>query len=89
MSYNGAPNPLNQPATTVSIGASPFTWQNTNPYKVRVMINGGILSSVGFSRDNVTYYFIGTGTYMELNPDEYVRVAYTLIPGAMVVVPTC
>jgi hypothetical protein len=88
MSYNGSPDPLNQPVTTISIGASPFTWQNTSAYNVKVLINGGILTSVGISRDNVNYYFAGTGTYMELSPGWYVKVAYTLIPGTMVAIPT-
>lgn len=72
---------------TISVGASPFTYQNTNNYSVDVIISGGAVSLIEFSRDGTNWYNVGfTSGIVRLSPGDRVRVTYTTAP-TMVVVP--
>lgn len=65
----------------ITVGASPYTYQNTNSYPVDVIVRGGTVSTVEFSRDNATYYNVGTIAGMfALSPYDYLRVTYTVAP---------
>lgn len=72
---------------TITPGASPYTYQNTNTYPVDVIVNGGTVSAVAFSRDNATFYTVGqiNGVFA-LSPYDFLRVTYTLVP-TMTLVP--
>jgi hypothetical protein len=85
--YAGTTNYTN-PISTISVTASPFTYQNTTGYNADVIISGGTVSLVEFSRDNSTYYTtaILTNTILRLSPNDYVKVTYTSAP-TMVSVP--
>lgn len=71
----------------ITPGASPYTYQNTNTYPADVIVNGGTVSAVAFSRDNATFYTVGqTNGVFALSPYDFLRVTYTLVP-TMTLVP--
>lgn len=72
-------NPNSAVATTV-VGVSPFTYQNTGDFTVDAVVTGGTVSAVQFSRDGTTFYSMSTGTQVTLNPGDYLRVTYTVLP---------
>ena len=65
----------------VAVGASPFTFQNTTGRSVDLIVSGGTVSGITFSRDNVTFYGVGqTAGLFWLSPYDYLRVTYTVAP---------
>lgn len=67
-------------------GASPYTY--TAPVKGFMLITGGTVSLVEFSRDGVTYYSYGTTSgQFQVNASDLIRVTYTVAP-TMTFVPT-
>ncbi len=75
------------PERTITVGASPFTYQNTNNYTVDIIISGGSVSLIEFSRDGTNWYDVGfTSGIVRLSPGDSVRVTYTSAP-TMVEVP--
>lgn len=65
----------------VAVGASPFTLQNTTGRSVDIIVTGGTVSAIAFSRDNVTFYGVGsTAGVFWLSPNDYLRVTYTVAP---------
>ena len=74
------PGWLIQPRAVV-VGASPFTLQNTTGRPVDIIVTGGTVSAIAFSRDNVTFYGVGSvaGVFW-LSPYDYLRVTYTVAP---------
>lgn len=71
---------------TITVGASPFVYHNTNPYSVDVLTSGGTVSSIQFSRDGSNYYTYPSGEIVNLSPGDYVKVTYTALP-TMVSIP--
>lgn len=71
----------------VTPSASPYTYQNTNTYPVDVIVNGGTVSAIAFSRDNATFYTVGqiNGVFA-LSHYDFLRVTYTMVP-TMTLVP--
>lgn len=65
--------------SNLTVGASPFTYQNTAVYQEDILITGGTVSLVEFTRDNVTWY-ARTGDTVSLSPSDRVRVTYTVAP---------
>ena len=73
--------------SNISVTASPFTYQNTTAYDGDVIISGGTVSSIEFTRNNVTFYTTGLLTgVLQLSPNDRVRVTYTVAP-TMTLVP--
>jgi hypothetical protein len=63
------------------VGASPFTFQNTTGRSVDLIVTGGTVSAIAFSRDNITFYGVGsTAGVFWLSPYDYLRVTYTVAP---------
>ena len=76
----GAPTYTN-PSTPVVASTSPFLYTNTETYTVDLMISGGGVSQLEFSRDGVIFY--DTGSYygmFTLSPSDMLRVTYTQAP---------
>lgn len=70
----------------VTPGASPYTY--SSPAKGFVLISGGTVSLVEFSRDGVTYYATGqTSGQFTLSAQDFLRVTYSVAP-TMTYVPT-
>jgi hypothetical protein len=73
--------------SNISVTASPFTYQNTTAYDGDVIISGGTVSNIEFTRDNTTFYTTGLLTgVLQLSPNDRVRVTYTVAP-TMTLVP--
>ena len=69
------------PPSNITVTASPFAYQNTGLYDADVIINGGTVTQIQFSRDNSTFYTIGTTQGMvRLSPNDRVVVTYSSAP---------
>jgi hypothetical protein len=74
-------NNYNIPPSGITLTGSPFTYTNGEVYNVDVMISGGGISKLEFSRDGTTYY--DTGSYygmFALSPFDTLRVTYVSAP---------
>lgn len=69
------------PPSGIALSASPFTYQNTKGYSGDVIVSGGTVSAIEFSRNNTTFYSVGaTSGVFWLSPYDYLRVTYTVAP---------
>lgn len=83
---SGSGQPAAAP-TAITITASPFTYVNTSDLLVDVMISGGGVSNLEFSRDGVTFF--NTGSYygmFGLSPGDQLRATY-VSPPTITLVP--
>lgn len=81
--YNGLPPQAENP---VVLGASPYVY--TNEAKGTVIVSGGTVSDVSFSRNGTTYYTTGqTAGMFTLNSQDFLRITYT-VPPTTTFVPT-
>ncbi|MHB8388233.1 MAG: glycosyl hydrolase family 28-related protein [Acidobacteriaceae bacterium] len=74
--------------SSITVGASPFVYQNTANYDADVLTSGGVVSLIEFSRDGTTWYNTGAAVsgYDHLSPNDQVRVTYTTMP-VMTLIP--
>ena len=71
----------NQSPVGVTVGASPFVLQNTTQWDEDIIVQGGTVSKVEYSRDGTTYYDVGVVAGMfRLSPSDFLRVTYTVAP---------
>jgi hypothetical protein len=65
----------------VTPGASPYTYQNTSGHPGDMIVSGGAVSDIAFSRDNATFYGAGvvSGVF-PLSAYDFLRVTYTVAP---------
>ncbi len=72
------------PYSTIVItpNGSPFIWQNLLGYRAKLLIFGGTVSDIQWSNDGSTYRDTGfiTGATIDVDPGDYVQVAYTGAP---------
>lgn len=69
-----------QSAQSVTVGASPFTWQAPN-YRGVLFISGGTVSAVTYSQDNTTFYGTGmTNGPLPMAGMDFVKITYTDSP---------
>lgn len=69
------------PRETVTVTGSPFTWQNTYPWQLEVIVRGGTVSLIEFSRDGTTWDNVGLlAGSLRLNPWDWVRITHLLAP---------
>ena len=67
--------------SNITVTASPFTYQNTTAFNGDVIISGGTVSNIEFTRDNTTFYTTGLLMgVLRLSPSDRVRVTYTVAP---------
>ena len=72
---------------TLTVGASPYTYINNTGAPVDVMISGGGISKLQFTRNGTSFYSTGSFYGMfTLSPWDAVKVTYVAAP-TMVVVP--
>lgn len=75
------------PPSTITVTGSPFTYQNTTTFPTDVIVQGGTVSKVEFSRDGTTWYDTGVVAGMfGLSPSDRLRVTYTVAP-TMTLIP--
>ena len=73
--------------SNITVTASPMTYQNTTGYDADIIISGGTVSNIEFTRDNATFYTTGfIAGVLKLSPTDRVRVTYTVAP-TMTLVP--
>lgn len=67
--------------TGVTPGASPYTYQNTSGRPGDMIVSGGAVSAIDFSRNNATFYIVGvvSGVF-SLSAYDFLRVTYTVAP---------
>lgn len=71
----------------ITVGASPFVYQNSGSTPADVIVQGGTVSAVELTRDNVTFYSTGVvGGVFNLSPGDRLRVTYTVAP-TMTLIP--
>ena len=65
----------------VTPGASPYTYQNTSGRPGDMIVSGGMVTDIAFSRDNATFYGVGaiSGVF-PLSAYDFLRVTYTVAP---------
>lgn len=75
------------PASAIAVGPSLFAYQNTLPGTALVLIGGGVVTGIAFSRDGLTWSNTGmlSGS-VTLLPGDWVKVGYTAAP-TMTLVP--
>ena len=76
--------------SSLTAGASPWTWQNTNAYGVFFCIYGALGSSgaVKLSANNSTYFQVAAApSQIYVPPGFYVQVTYSLTPPGVTIVP--
>lgn len=74
---------LNGPSAVVvlpAVGASPWTYTNATGFRVFAVVAGGTISDVSVSRDNATFYSLGTSRGAVLGTLDYLKVTYTVAP---------
>lgn len=74
--------------SNIIVGASPFNLQNGSPtYDVDIIVQGGTVSKIEYSRDNITFYTLGpTSGMFRLSPADHLRVTWSVSP-TMTLVP--
>lgn len=75
-----SPIPLAQPVQTLTVGASPYTYQALADGAV--IINGGTVSAVQVSRDGLTYYTV-TSNMVPVSRLDSVQITYSVAPTAV------
>lgn len=80
-----APSP--GPVSSITVGASPFTYKNQTSGNADVMISGGGISKLLFTRDGSTFYNTGSFYGMfTLSPNDQLKVYYVTAP-TMTLIP--
>lgn len=72
----------NRETVVITVGASPFVYQNTKSYPVNIVVGDGTTTNIDFSRDGVTFYFVNL-RMMILGPGDFIRVGYTVVPNML------
>lgn len=73
------------PRTPLVFNGSPTAFQNGTATKIMIMINGGTISLIEFSRDNITYDAVGgllSGDFF-LNAGDWLRITYAVAPSGI------
>jgi hypothetical protein len=68
--------------SSITVTASPFKYQNGNNYPTDIIIQGGTVSLIEISRDNASFFSLGTLTngIVNLSSGDYIRVTYSAAP---------
>ncbi len=75
-----------QAENPVVLGVSPYVY--TNAVKGTVIVSGGTVSDISFSRDGTNYYTTGqTAGMFTINAQDFLRITYT-VPPTTTFVPT-
>lgn len=63
-----------------AVGGSPYLYQNNSDFDMDALVAGGTVSAVAFSRDGVTFYTVATTGLVRLNPGDFLRITFTVLP---------
>ncbi len=67
-------------AAAISVGASPYTYRNTDGWDQMVVLSGGSVSKLEWSKDNSTFYDVGATQAFPVTAGEYLKVTYSSAP---------
>jgi len=77
----GQTTPSNAASAPVAPSGSPFTYINTSARAQSVIVSGGTVSLIEYSRDGVTFTVVGVlAGLVYLNPGDRIRVTYVTAP---------
>lgn len=78
---NGVASHDPSPTHAITPTGSPFVYQNSGIWPENVIVTGGTVTAIAFSRDGVSYMPTGIlgGTLM-LGPKDYIKVTYLVAP---------
>ncbi len=63
---------------------SPMTIQNTSIFTQDVLISGGTVTTIAYSRNGSDFYTVGlTSGVVQLSPGDYCKVTYAVSPTAL------
>jgi hypothetical protein len=69
------------PPAGVTVGTSPYLFRSLKGYRQRVVVRGGTVTLIEFSRDGTTFYDVGeTSGMFFLDNGDYLRVTYSAVP---------
>jgi len=69
------------PRATISVGSSPCSIQNSTNTRVFVLVSGGTVTTIEFSRDGTLFDAVGLlGGQFHLNPGDWLRVTHIVAP---------
>lgn len=78
------------PRETISVGSSPFDLVNPYAFGVRVYIQGGILTSVGYRQNAIgdfqgeeAFASMGAPNCVDVSPGDEIRVTYGIVAPTM------
>lgn len=68
-------------AQAISVGASAFTYQNQSGVPENVLVSGGTVTTIEYSRDGSTFFVVGLlAGQFRLSPLDKLRVTYAVAP---------
>lgn len=77
--YNAVTQGLPQPVETLTLGASPFTYQAV--IRGQLNVAGGTVSAISLSRDGTTFFTAGiTSGFVQMDAGDFARVTYSVAP---------
>lgn len=66
---------------SITPGASPYAYQNPTSWDQNVVVKGGTVTKIEYSRDDSTYYDVGvTAGMFVVFPGDFLRVTYAVAP---------
>jgi hypothetical protein len=69
------------PPVGVAVGTSPWPYQATQGYRESIIVSGGTVSLIEFSRDGATWFGLGeTAGMFVLDPGDRLRITHTAAP---------
>ena len=72
--------------SAITPGASPYTYQNTTQWDQIIIVKGGTVSKIEFSRDGTNWYDVGvTAGTQHVPPADFLRVTYSDAPAMTMV----
>ena len=82
--YQAVTEGLPQPEEAITVTASPFVYQAV--LRGQLLITGGTVSAVAFSRDGTTWYNAGiTAGFVQVDARDLVRITYSVLPTVIFV----
>ena len=67
--------------SAITVTASAFVFQNTSSKGMTVLVSGGTVTTIEFSRDGAAFFLVGllAGQFI-LSPNDRLRVTYAIAP---------
>jgi len=71
----------------ITVGVSPFSYKNAGKSNVDIIVDGGTVSAIAYSRDGTNFFTTGlTAGMFSLSPGDTLKVTYSATP-TMTLVP--